>query len=301
MDSAISDGSCPSADSARENPLRMLPWSIEYPQTAKKRSLAPIRLSQGSARHYLDSRLLSDSHVNSVSQKQLAAALDQALVNITGVNYRGFLYGGGEQAKPAKDAMGLLPAWRDATYHFIVNAVPGSIRRDYNIHPIAKLFPDAGGYVNEAASEEPNWKQVYWGSNYPKLEDLKKKYDPDNLLWCVPCVGADMLAYDDERICKNPAYPQAGPASQTYPNSKSTKGISSLPGTPGIPNPVLPLVEQWLRNRTLPTRVLGSSYFKIAMGEGGSALGKFANMDPYNPGKAMVDTSFGYGNSGKKR
>jgi hypothetical protein len=63
---------------------------------------------------------------------------------------------------------------------------------------------------------------------------------------------------------------------------------------------MLPLAKQWLTNRTLPTKMLSSSYFKIAMGEGGSALGKFANMDPYNPGKVMVDTSFGYGNSGKK-
>jgi hypothetical protein len=152
-----SDGSCPSADAARENPLQMLPWAIENPQSPQKRSLrarsmaASVMFSQGNARHYLDARLLSDKHVNSVSQSTLAAALDKAMVNITGVNYRGFLYGGGEQAKPAKDAMGLLPAWRDATYHFIVNAVPGSIRRDYSIAPIAKLFPDAGGYVNEVS------------------------------------------------------------------------------------------------------------------------------------------------------
>lgn len=282
----------------------MIPWVIDYPQTVEKRSLqekqmANIGFGQSRVRHYLDSRLLSDKQVNSVSQKQLAAALDQALVNITGINYRGFLYGGGEQAKPAKDAMGLLPAWRDATYHFIVNAVPGSIRRDYTIHPIAKLFPDAGGYVNEAASEEPDWKNVYWGSNYPRLEQLKKKYDPENLLWCSPCVGADMLTYDDERICKNSAYPQAGSPPQTYSNSKSTKGIASLQGTPGIPNPIAPIVMQWMQNKTLPTKVLTSSFFKIAMGEGGSAMGKFSNMDPYHPGKVMVD-SFGYGGPGGK-
>jgi hypothetical protein len=252
--------------------------------------------SQGATRHYLDSRLLSDAHVNSVSQATLAAALDKTLVNIPGVNYRGFLYGGGQQAKPAKDEMGLLPAWRDATYHFIVNAVPGSIRRDYTMAPIARLFPNAGAYVNEAASEEPEWKRVFWGSNYPRLESLKKKYDPDNILWCVPCIGSDMLVYDDERLCRNPAYPQAGPASQTYPNKQSKKGIASLPGTPGIPNPLLPVVQTYMVNKTLPAKMLGSSYFKIAMGEGGSALGKFANMDPYNPGKVLTDASFGFGN-----
>jgi hypothetical protein len=161
---ALSDGSCPSADAARENPMLLIPWMIENSQVLEKRSLqersmsamGSASLSQGNIRHYLDSRLLSDKQVNSVSQKKLAAVLDETLVNITGVNFRGFMYGGGEQAKPAKDAMGLLPAWRDATYHFIVNAIPGTIRRDYSIQPLAKLFPDAGGYVNEVCRKLTN-------------------------------------------------------------------------------------------------------------------------------------------------
>jgi len=45
--------------------------------------------------------------------------------------------------------MGLLPEWRQAVHHFITNAIPGNTRRDYSIQPVAKLFPDAGGYVNE--------------------------------------------------------------------------------------------------------------------------------------------------------
>lgn len=104
-----------------------------------------------------------------------------------------------------------------------------------------------------------------------------------------------MLHYDDERICKNPAYPQSGPPSQTYPNSTSTRGIASLPGDEGIPNPFMPLAETWLINGTLPPKMLKSNYFKIAMGEGGSALGKYANMDPYHPGKVLHDPLFARG------
>jgi hypothetical protein len=153
-----SDGSVPAASDAMMNPLLMIPWATKFPAGAAKRSLlspkmegmgASVMRSQAMSRTYLDSRLLSDKHVNSVSLKQLSDAVNATFPRFDGNHIRGFLYGGGEQAKPDKDAMGLNPEWRDATYHFIINAVPGNIRHDYDITPIAKLFPDAGGYVNE--------------------------------------------------------------------------------------------------------------------------------------------------------
>jgi hypothetical protein len=167
-----SDGTVPSMMDAMMNPMLMLPWALRDPQfpEKRKRSLVDMGSSEGSLlekstssamddtsimrsqpipRHYLDSRLLSDKHVNSVSLKDLSVTLNQTMVPIEGIQVRGFLYGGGKQAAPSKDAMGLLPEWRDATYHFIINAIPGMIRRDFDIGPIAKLFPDAGAYVNE--------------------------------------------------------------------------------------------------------------------------------------------------------
>jgi hypothetical protein len=85
-----------------------------------------------------------------------------------------------------------------------------------------------------------------------------------------------MLTYDDERICKNPKYPQAGPSPQTYQNEKSKTGIASLPGEPGIPNPLQAIIETYMRNKTLPSTMLKSNYFKMAMGQGGSAGGKWS-------------------------
>lgn len=291
-----SDGSVPAASDAMMNPMIMIPYAMKYPAGPSKRSIdaenmegmgASVARSQAMARTYLDSRLLSDKHVNSVSLKELAGAINATFPRFPGNHVRGFLYGGGEQAKPDKHAMGLLPAWRDATFHFIINAVPGNIRHDYGIAPIAKLFPDAHAYVNEASPGEPDWKNVFWGEHYAKLETIKKKVDPNNVFWCSPCVGADMLSYDDERICKNPNYPQSGPSPQTYVNKETKVGIASLPGTPGIPNPVLPLIKEYLANHTLPSKMPKSNYFKIAMGEGGSAGGKFADMDPYHPGQKL--------------
>lgn len=97
-----------------------------------------------------------------------------------------------------------------------------------------------------------------------------------------------MLKYDDERLCKNPNYPEAGPAPQTYPNKNSTVGIAAMPGGPGIPNPLMPIIQAYVKNKTLPAAMPKSNYFKIAMGEGGSAGGKFADMDPYNPGQKLA-------------
>jgi hypothetical protein len=174
-----SDGPVPSEAQAMANPLGVIPYEIEFPQypmKKKKRSLdtsaftkravdtltemskrgveamrmgSSIMRSQPNPRHYLDSRLLSDAHVNSVSIQDLANAINKTMPAIPGIHIRGFLIGGNKQAEPAKDAMGLLPAWRDMTWHFITNAVPGNVRHDYGIDAIANLFPDAGGYVNE--------------------------------------------------------------------------------------------------------------------------------------------------------
>jgi hypothetical protein len=139
----------------------------------------------------------------------------------------------------------------------------------------------------QASTGDPEWKRVYWGSNYPKLEQIKKKYDPMNVFWCSPCVGADMFSYDDERICKNPNYPEKGPAPQTYPDSHTKKGIYALPAELGIPHPFVPLILEWATSKKMPEKMLKSNYFKIAMGEGGSAGGKYADMDPYNPGEKL--------------
>jgi hypothetical protein len=232
--------------------------------------------------------------VNSVSLQKLADTINATFPRYIANHIRGFLYGGGEMAKMNTSSMGLIPAWKDATYHFIINAVPGGMRHDYDIRLWDKLFPEAGAYVNEANPGEPNWKEKFWGVNYPKLEEIKKKVDPQNVLWCSPCVGADMLTYDDERICKNAKYPQAGPSPQTYNNEKSTTGIASLPGEPGIPNPLQVIIETLLKNKTLPSTMPRSNYFKMAMGQGGSAGGKWS----LGPGDSGMS---GHAHGGKRK
>ena len=40
------------------------------------------------------------------------------------------------------------------------------------------VAPNGGAYVSESNYFEKNFQQAYWGSNYPHLLEIKKKYDP---------------------------------------------------------------------------------------------------------------------------
>ncbi|KAL5020890.1 hypothetical protein ScPMuIL_000045 [Solemya velum] len=46
-----------------------------------------------------------------------------------------------------------------------------------------------GVYVNEPAADPTNWKSDFWGDNYDKLYEIKKKWDPAGQLQCRYCVG----------------------------------------------------------------------------------------------------------------
>ncbi|KAJ7577455.1 FAD-binding domain-containing protein [Mycena floridula] len=44
------------------------------------------------------------------------------------------------------------------------------------------MTPGSGGYINEADVYEPDFEASFWGDNYPRLLQIKNKYDPEHLL-----------------------------------------------------------------------------------------------------------------------
>ncbi|TGO81524.1 hypothetical protein BPOR_1120g00030 [Botrytis porri] len=57
---------------------------------------------------------------------------------------------------------------------------------------VEEFTPTGGAYFNEAHPWTSDWKEAWWGlKNYERLVEIKKKYDPDNLLTCWKCVGFD--------------------------------------------------------------------------------------------------------------
>jgi FAD/FMN-containing dehydrogenase len=56
---------------------------------------------------------------------------------------------------------------------------------------LRQAAPGAGAYVSESDYFEANWQQTYWGSNYPRLLGIKRRYDPDGLFTVRHGVGSE--------------------------------------------------------------------------------------------------------------
>jgi hypothetical protein len=92
------------------------------------------------------------------------------------------------------------PAWRDALWHVInvaewKESLPTATMKKVSsgfldlLEPVKALTPGGGAYLNEASYEEPEWQQTFFGDNYPRLLEIKQRYDPDHIFDCWKCVG----------------------------------------------------------------------------------------------------------------
>lgn len=77
------------------------------------------------------------------------------------------------------------------------------------------LAPDTGAYMNEGSGRyEPNWQKSFWGDNYARLLKIKKTVDPDDVLWCNPCVGNEGWQEVKKTLCRVPAFGGFGEGSK---------------------------------------------------------------------------------------
>jgi FAD/FMN-containing dehydrogenase len=58
------------------------------------------------------------------------------------------------------------------------------------------IAPDAGSYFNETNYFERSYQKSFWGPNYPRLLEVKKKYDPDGLFFVHNGVGSEGWSKD---------------------------------------------------------------------------------------------------------
>ena len=52
---------------------------------------------------------------------------------------------------------------------------------------IERVLPIRGAYVAESDFFDAGWRELYWGTNYPRLLAVKDKYDPRG---CSSCTTA---------------------------------------------------------------------------------------------------------------
>lgn len=61
---------------------------------------------------------------------------------------------------------------------------------------LLKVTTSAGSYVSESDFFERAWQQSFFGSNYPRLLVVKRKYDPDGLFFVHQGVGSEEWSAD---------------------------------------------------------------------------------------------------------
>ena len=97
--------------------------------------------------------------------------------------------------------------------------------------PLRALAPNTGAYINEvsipffpdhfsihacvphgviwlvlthrqASALDPDWRRLYWGTNYERLLSIKREVDPTDVFWCPLCVGNERWQEVDGRVCR---------------------------------------------------------------------------------------------------
>lgn len=164
----------------------------------------------------LGSRLISRKFLESETGPDQLVQVIRTLAPNQATTFTGHLVAGGQVARNGRgrDAVesAVNPAWRRALVHFLFargweNTASFATQKEIMRNmtkvemPLLKaLEPDMGAYINEGDLNEDGWQQVFWGSNYPRLLTLKRKWDPKDVFVCKPCIGSER--WDAEGICR---------------------------------------------------------------------------------------------------
>lgn len=159
----------------------------------------------------MGSRLISRDFLTSDDgPRKLANVLSR--LSSQGV-FAGHIVAGGQVARnEGKVDSALNPAWRKTLTHIIMtrgwssstsveeqNVIKKNLT-EVEVPLLKALEPQMGAYLNEADAREPNFQQSFWGKNYGKLKDIKRKWDPKGLFIVRAGVGSE--DWDDSGLCR---------------------------------------------------------------------------------------------------
>ncbi|KAK0490009.1 FAD-binding domain-containing protein [Armillaria luteobubalina] len=123
------------------------------------------------------------------------------------------LVAGGKVSENAYIDSAIHPAWRTAKTHTLIINVWDDSTSLANISSIQNAFKDSqlpileqiagspgAAYSNEGDTLEADFKTTFYGPNYPRLEEVKSRYDPTDLFIVTAGVGSDK--WDKDGLCR---------------------------------------------------------------------------------------------------
>jgi hypothetical protein len=107
------------------------------------------------------------------------------------------------------------PAWRDAIVHATLtlpwnfsapwsDAIATQEKMTHEIMPLVEAAtPGSGAYVNEGDWRQPDFQTTFWGTNYERLLEIKKSWDPTDFFYATVGVGSEAWSiHRDGRMCR---------------------------------------------------------------------------------------------------
>jgi FAD/FMN-containing dehydrogenase len=96
------------------------------------------------------------------------------------------ILGGGAIARIAKDATAFMH--RESLFHISITSLweyaseaEANTEWTKEHYQILRPYLNGHAYQNYADDELTDWAHAYYGENYPRLQKIKKKYDPENI------------------------------------------------------------------------------------------------------------------------